>query len=178
MRRLIESTLLTIDGVIGEPHTWASDYFDDEARERALEQLMVTDAMLMGRRTYEIFSQLWPGLDGLYPDRINSIRKYVFSSTLERADWNNSMIVRGDVASEVNGLKDEDGRDLVLYGHGPLGETLLAHGLIDELQFAVHPRLLGRETPLLRDGQAATLRLVATKTLRTGVVILSYRPAT
>ena len=83
MRRLIESTLVALDGVIGEPAAWASEYFDSEAQEKALEQLKASDAMLMGKHTYEIFSQTWPNLSGPYPDRMNGIGKYVFSSTLE-----------------------------------------------------------------------------------------------
>jgi dihydrofolate reductase len=177
MRRLIESTLLALDGVIGEPRVWASDHFDAEAQEKALEQLMASDAMLMGRNTYEIFSGTWPKLSGPYSDRMNDIRKYVFSSTLQDADWNNSSIVRGDVATEVSKLKQQDGRDLVMYGHGPLGETLLEYDLLDELQFAVHPLLVGTGALLFREGQTKTLKLVETKTLRTGVVILTYQPA-
>src|SRR6266540_2626031 len=95
MRRIVESTLLSLNGVIGDPHLWASERFDDEARAGALAQLRASDAMLMGRHTYEIFAALWPGQTGDYPDAINGIRKYVFSSTLEQADWDNSTIVRG-----------------------------------------------------------------------------------
>jgi dihydrofolate reductase len=138
---------------------------------------MASDAMLMGRHTYEIFSHSWPNLSGPYSDRMNNIQKYVFSSTLERADWTNSTIVTGDVAAEVTKLKQQDGQDLVMYGHGPLGETLLEHDLLDELQFAVHPLFVGQGTQLFRKGQTKTLRLVAANTLRTGVVILSYQPA-
>jgi dihydrofolate reductase len=176
VRKIIESTLLSLDGVIGEPHLWASDRFDDEARVGALAQLRASDAMLMGRRTYEIFASLWPGQTGEYPDAINSIRKYVFSSTLEQVEWNNSTIIRGDVAAEVTELKQRDGQDLVIYGHGPLGQTLLKHDLLDELQFAVHPLLVGRGKLLFREGETTSLKLVATKTLGTGVVVLTYQP--
>jgi dihydrofolate reductase len=178
MRRLIASTLLALDGVIGEPRVWASEYFDAEAQEKALEQLMASDAMLMGRHTYEIFSQTWPNISGPYADRMNAIRKYVFSSTLHDTGWNNSTIVRGAVAAEVTKLKRHDGQDLVMYGHGPLGETLLEHDLLDELQFAIHPRLVGGGALLFREGQKTKLNLVETRTLRTGVVILTYQPAT
>jgi dihydrofolate reductase len=177
MRKIIESTLVSLDGVIGSPHLWAGDYFDKEAQQRALEQLLASDAMLMGRRTYEIFAALWPGQAGEYADQINSIRKYVFSSTLEKADWNNSEIIRGDVAAEVTKLKQQDGQDLVIYGHGPLGQMLLEHHLLDELRLAIHPLLVGRGTPLFRAGDKTPLNLVAAKTLATGVVVLSYQPA-
>jgi dihydrofolate reductase len=176
MRRIIESTLLSLDGVIGGPHLWASERFDQESRTAALEQLEASDAMLMGRRTYEIFSRLWPSQTGSYAEAINSIRKYVFSSTLTDADWNNATIVRGAVASEVQRMKAQDGKDLILYGHGPLGAELLEHGLLDELQFTIHPVFVGEGTLLLRQGATAALELTGAKTLRTGVIAIGYRP--
>ncbi len=87
MRKIIESTLVSWDGVIEHPHLWAIDYFDDEAERHALELLLASDAMLMGRRTYEFFAAAFPHRTGDYGDRINSIQKYVFSSTLQKADW-------------------------------------------------------------------------------------------
>jgi dihydrofolate reductase len=177
MRRIIESTLLSLDGVVGSPHLWASERFDEEARAGALEQLQASDAMLMGRRTYEIFSSLWPNQTGSYAAAINAIPKFVFSSTLTEAAWNNSTIVRGDVATEVKQMKEQDGKDLIIYGHGPLGAALLEHGLLDELQFAIHPVFVGEGTPLLRQGATATLELAGTKTLGTGVITVRYRPA-
>jgi dihydrofolate reductase len=176
MRRIIESTLVSLDGVIGDPHVWVGEYFDDDARQRSLEQLLAGDGMLMGRRTYEIFSELWPRAAGAYADRINVMPKYVFSSTLERAEWRNTTIVRGDVAERAAELKQAGGRDLIVYGHGRLGHTLLQHGLLDELHFYVHPLVVGRGTLLFQAGEPRALELVATQTLDTGVVGLSYRP--
>jgi dihydrofolate reductase len=177
MRKIIESTLVSLDGVIGDPHLWAMNYFDNEAQEDSLEMLLASDAMLMGRRTYEIFAGVWPARTGDYADRMNNIRKYVFSSTLERADWNNSTIIRGDVAAEVAKLKQQDGQALVMYGHGPLGQTLLEHGLLDELRFSIHPILVGSGRLLFREGEKTILKLIAKKTRGTGVVVLSYQPA-
>src|SRR5215471_4534497 len=137
MRKVIESTLVSIDGVIGDPPVWAGEYFGTEAEQAALEQLLASDAMLMGRRTYEMFAAMSLTATGGYADRMNSIRKYVFSSTLEKADWNNTTVIRGDPATAVVG-----------------GGTLLF-------------REIGK-TPL---------RLAGTKTLDTGVVVLSYQPA-
>ena len=132
MRKLVTSFLMTINGVIGNPHEWAAE-FDKEAAERALDQLRKSHAMLMGRRTYEIFSELWPRSTGDYPDAINEIKKYVFSNTLDEARWNNVTIVRGDAVQEVAKIKQEGDGDLVLYGHGMLGRSLLEHGLVDEM---------------------------------------------
>jgi dihydrofolate reductase len=132
--------------------------------------------MLMGRRTYQALAAGWSAQTGEFADKINEIRKYVFSSTLESADWNNSTIVRGEVAAEVAKLKQQDGQDLVIYGHGPLGQTLLEHKLLDELRFSVHPVLVGRGTLLFRETEKTTLKLVAAKTLASGVVVLTYQP--
>src|SRR5919108_236329 len=120
MRKLLTSFLMTVNGVIGNPHEWAAE-FDKDAVERALDQLRKSDAMLMGRRTYEIFSELWPASSGAYPEAINAINKYVFSNTLEEAGWNNVTIVNGDPAPQVAKIKEEGDGDLVLYGHGMLG---------------------------------------------------------
>lgn len=183
MRKIIESTLVSLDGVISDPQVWANDYiqklrasrFDSKAQAEALERLLASDAVLMGRGTYEAFAGAWPTQTGEYADRLNGIRKYVFSSTLERADWHNSTIIRGDVAAEVGKLKQQDGRDLVTYGHGRLGRTLLEHRLLDEFQIAIHPVLVGSGTLFFREGEKAILKLVATKILETGVVVLSYQ---
>jgi dihydrofolate reductase len=112
MRKIIESSLVSLDGVIGDPPTWVGDYIDEEFEKDALERLSRSDALLMGRRTYEMFAQMWPARTGVYADKVNSIRKYVFSSTLDKADWKNSTILRGDVASEARQLKRQAGPDL------------------------------------------------------------------
>jgi dihydrofolate reductase len=174
MRKIIESTLMSLDGVIGDPHLWSMDYFDYEAEKFALELLSASDAMLMGRRTYEFFAAAFPHRTGDYGDRINGIRKYVFSSTLPKADWSNSTLIRGDVAAEVGRLKQQPGKDLVIYGHGLLGQTLLEHGLLDELKLWIHPLLIGRGKLLFREGERYKLKLIAQKTLATGVAVLTY----
>jgi dihydrofolate reductase len=177
MRRIIESTLVSLDGVIEDPHLWATDYFDDEAEKHALELLLASDAMLMGRRTYEFFAAAFPHRTGEYGDRVNSIQKYVFSSTLQKADWSNSSIVSGDVAAEAAKLKQQTGKDLVIYGHGLLGQTLLKHHLLDELKLWIHPLLVGRGKLLFREGEQGKLKLLAEKTLATGVVVVTYGSA-
>jgi dihydrofolate reductase len=176
MRNLKAATLVSLDGVIGDPHVWASPFFDEQAQAKALAELRDSDAMLMGRKTYEVFSARWPTMTGDYPDRLNEMRKYVFSSTLEEAGWNNSEILRGDPAAAVAELKDEDGRDLILYGHGPLGQALLAADLIDELVFAVHPVVVGKGNLLFAEGEEARLELQSAQQHPNGVVTLSYRP--
>src|SRR5215510_2832569 len=95
MRKIIESTLVSLDGVFGDPHTWATEYFDHEAQKYALELLASADAMLMGRGTYQFFAAAFPHQTGEYGAKVNGIRKYVFSNTLREANWSNSSIIKG-----------------------------------------------------------------------------------
>jgi dihydrofolate reductase len=167
---------MSLDGVFGDPHIWATEYFDQDAERYALELVSAADAMLMGRRTYEFFAAAFPHQTGAYGARINNIRKFVFSNTLEKAEWSNSSIISGDVAAQAAKLKQQDGNDLVIYGHGPLGQTLLEAGLLDELKLWIHPVLVGRRQLLFHEGDKTNLKLIATKTLGAGVVVLTYQP--
>src|SRR5215468_4146413 len=176
MRKIIESTLVSLDGVIGDPQVWAMERFDDDAQNEALEGLRASDAMLVGRRTYEIFAGVWPARTGAYADRLNSMPKYVFSSTLRKVDWNNSTIIKGNVVDEATRLKQQDGKALMLYGHGMLGQTLLQHHLLDEIHLSVHPVQVGRGKQLFREGAMAKLELNSAKPRRNGVVVLSCTP--
>ncbi len=122
MRKIIEYTLISIDGVFDGPDLLGFlEYPDDAYLRDGLGLLMACDAMLMGRRTYEISAKIWPGRSHPWADRINAIQKYVFSSKLEKADWNNSTLLRGDVTTEVTRLKQQERRNLLIFGHGLLG---------------------------------------------------------
>ena len=175
MRKIIESTFVSLDGVTQDPRAWAMGYFNEDAQKAALEQMQASDGMLMGRGTYEYFAAALP-TGSPYADAINAIRKYVFSSSLERADWNNSTIIRDDPVVAVNDLKEQDGRALVMYGHGRLSQTLLEHHLLDEIRFAVHPLLLDGPAAGHSDGQMPKLKFISAVPLPTGVVALSYQP--
>jgi dihydrofolate reductase len=139
VRRLRQSALISINGVGSTPLTWAGAHFGPGSAEHSLQVLGECDVFLMGRRTYEIFVQQWPGASGEYAEALNAIPKYVFSSKLESAAWSNTTVVRGDVAAAVAALKSRPGRDLLMYGHGRLGQALLEAGLIDELTLNVVP---------------------------------------
>src|SRR4030095_6013393 len=152
MRKIIESTLVSLDGVIQDPHRWATPSFDSEAERHALDLLSTADAMLMGRRTYEFFAAAFPHRAGEYGERGNRISKYVFSSTLQTADWRNSPVSEGDVPTEAAKFKSQVGKDLVVYGHGLLGRTLLKHHLLDELKLWIHPCCVGRGKVLFEEG--------------------------
>jgi dihydrofolate reductase len=177
MRKIIEHVLVSLDGVVAG--TDISGFFghtDDAYFRDRLDQLLACDAMLMGRNTYETFAEFWPGITHPLAATVNALPKYVFSSTLEHAGWSNSTIVRGDVVAEVSKLKQREGRDLLVYGHGLLGETLLKRHLLDVLDLSIHPLVLGQGQQFFRDGQSATLRLVAAKSFPKGIVKLTYEP--
>ncbi|MFZ0090299.1 MAG: dihydrofolate reductase family protein [Solirubrobacteraceae bacterium] len=165
MRKLINSAFISLDGVTTDPRAWAT--FDPDAGEEAAQALQALGGMLMGRGTYEYFADVMPQQTGPYADVINAIRKYVFSSTLESADWNNSTIIHNDVIAAVTKLKQEDGGDLMVYGYGRLSQTLLENHLVDEIRFSFHPVLVGQTLPLT---------LIGTTPSSIGVVALTYEP--
>ena len=188
MRKVIQSTLMSLDGVVDDVSTWGRAYFDLAWWKSSLQAIEACDALLLGRNTYEMLAGRTQALlaaggnapslspDQAYGRQLEATRKYVFSSTLEKADWKNSVLVRADVAAEVAKLKREDGKDLMIYGHGPLGQALLDHDLLDEVHFAIHPVIVGRGRMALRDGLQAQLELIESRTLANGVVVVSYRP--
>jgi dihydrofolate reductase len=176
MRKIIEYTLVSVDGVFAGPGLSEFMAYRDDAYIRdGLGQLQACEAMLMGRTTYEHFANTWPGKTHPWADRLNAIKKYVFSSKLERADWNNSTILRGDVAAEVSKLKQQDGGNLLVYGHGLLGQTLLKERLLDVLDISIHPIFMGSGKLLFREGESSKLKLVATKS-SSNIVKLTYEP--
>jgi dihydrofolate reductase len=177
MRTLIVSSLVSLDGIHGDPQSWIADYFDQQAAEESLAVLLDSDAMLMGKNTYEYFAPAWSSPSGPYLERIYQMRKYVFSSTLTKADWNNTTIIPGDPVATVRELKQQGDRHLVIYGYGQLAQTLLEHGLVDQLNFVINPVIVGGGTPLFRPGKRTNLHLVSVTERRNGVVILSYATA-
>ena len=177
MRRIIEYCLVSADGIVLDDPFPFRDYYDDAYLRDRLGIFTACDAMLWGRTTYERFAKIYAGREATnpYAPRLNAIRKYVFSSKLERAEWSNATIVRGDVAAEVTKLKQQDGGDLLILGHGLLGETLLKQSLLDVLDLDIHPVLLGHGKPLFREGQTAKLKLAATKSF-SKIVKVAYEP--
>ena len=175
MRKIINSAFVSLDGVTGDPSSWAT--FDPDSGDEAAQALQALDGMLMGRGTYEYFADVMPQQTGPYADAINAIRKYVFSSTLESADWNNSTIIRDDVVAAVTKLKQEDGGDLMMYGYGRLSQTLLEHHLVDEIRFSVHPVLAAGPAAGRDTGTRLPLKLLGATPSPSGVVALTYQPA-
>jgi dihydrofolate reductase len=177
MRNLIEYTLVSVDGVYaGAALSEFAEYRDDAYMRDGLAQALACDALLMGRTTYESFAAIWPRRTDPWADRVNAMPKYVFSSTLETAAWNNTTIVRGDVVAYVTRLKQQEGQDLLIYGHGLLAETLLEHHLLDVLDLSIYPLVVGQGKPFFREGENARFRLVAAKSFSQGIVKLTYEP--
>ena len=166
MRKLVESTFMTLDGVIESPQEWSPPYWDEEHAAYARKLLFAADALLLGRATYESFAQAWPARSGdEYTDRINAMPKYVASRTLQEATWN-ATVIQGDVAEEVERLKREPGEDILKFGTGELDRPLLTNGLIDELHVWVFPVLVGKGQGLIDGIEATHLSLMASSCSR------------
>src|ERR1700674_2236616 len=189
MRKVVASTFVTVDGVFEDPGGaegfelggWSFKYAGRSEDELKYQQdlLSASDALLLGRVTYEGFAKAWPSMKdgGSYADRMNSLPKYVVSSTLHKAEWNNSTIIDGEVAKEVAKLKQQPGQNLLIFGSGALVNGLLQHQLIDELRLLIYPVVLGRGRRLFSDGSPVGLKAADAKALGSGVVLVVYQPA-
>jgi dihydrofolate reductase len=188
MRRLVVTEYVTVDGVMEDPGGgekgghggWSFQFWSEEAFSFKFSELFAADAMLLGRVTYEGFAKAWPAMkdDMGFADRMNGMRKYVVSTTLEETDWNNSTLIRGNVAEEVAALKDQPGQDILVAGSAQLVRALMQHDLVDEYRLMVHPIVVGGGKRLFPDGVGRrALTLVETKPFQSGIVVLYYRPA-
>jgi dihydrofolate reductase len=181
MRKLFWQMSVTLDGFMEGPnreldHTAGVE--DAEFGRYATEMLNSIDAMLLGRKTYQLFEGYWPSATGPDAERMNELAKVVFSRTLEKVEWNNSRLLRENVAEEVARLKEEPGKDLALFGSAELASTLIAEGLIDEYRIFLTPYVLGGGMPMFKgisDGMA--LRLLNATTWSSGTVALFYENA-
>jgi dihydrofolate reductase len=184
--RIVVTEFVSLDGVIEDPGG-AEDYkyggwsfeFDRGAEGNAfkLDETMSSDALLLGRRTYEGFAAAWPRRDGEFAEKFNTMRKYVVSSTLENPEWNNSTVLSGNLDEEVAKLKTEHEGDIVVHGSGQLVQALLDHDLVDELRLMVFPVVLGTGKRLFGEtGSKKPLRLVDSKVVGDDVSILIYAP--
>ena len=188
--KLVVSEFISMDGVIEAPGggedfehggwTFAFEQGPD-GEQFKLDEVMQADALLLGRVTYEGFAQAWPSMTdaGEFGDKMNAMPKYVVSTTLDKAEWNNSTLVRGDVAAEVARLKQQPGGDLLVNGSARLVQSLMEHDLVDEYRLMVFPVVLGSGKRLFGDGATkTTLRLVEEKQVGPdGVLVLTYAPA-
>ena len=181
MRRIINSTYISLDGVIQDPQDWPGNGIEPDGTGLKVQTdlLFACDAVLMGGRTYPGFAAAWMARSGdPFSDRINSMTKYVVSSTLRDPEWNNTSVISGDVVAEIRRLKEQPGQDIVQYGFGQLSYALIEHSLLNELRLWVHPLFVGQATHadlLFRPSATAQLELAGTLALNTGIVILTYR---
>jgi dihydrofolate reductase len=180
MRKIVAELFLTVDGVYEAPETWQFPYFNDEMGEIVGSQIAGADTIVLGRRTYEAFAAYWPdqGSDVPLADKINSTPKLVASTTLTSLEWRTSTLIEGNVAGALRSLKDGPDGEIAVIGSGTLVRSLLQDGALDELRLLVHPIALGSGKRLFDDGgDRLPLKLVDARTLTTGVLYLTYEPA-
>ncbi|MBW1596391.1 dihydrofolate reductase family protein [Streptomyces sp. JJ38] len=181
MRKIVNATYMTLDGDITNMQSWHMDYFGEQAEQAARRQLFESEALIMGRGTYEGFFPAWSAQAGqnAFADRMNSMPKYVVSSTLTDPEWTNSHVIADDVAARIRALKEEDGGGILQYGFGDVTRLMLEHRLLDEFRVWLHPVLSGKAQPadlLYRDMAKVDFELTGTETHSTGLVILTYAP--
>ena len=192
MRKVIASEFVALDGIIENP-SWTFPFTGEEQQKFKFDELSASDALLLGRVTYEGFVAAWPRMTeqagelsasdalllGRYADMMNGHPKYVVATTLEDPlEWTNSTLIEGDVAEEVSKLKRQPGKDILIFGSGNLVNTLMRHDLIDEYRLMIFPIIVGSGQRLFADGiDEMVLELVDTETFGSGVVVLTYRSA-
>jgi dihydrofolate reductase len=193
MKKLVVGTFLTLDGVMQapgdpqedteggfEPGGWQMPYNDDDAGRFIGEEIAAADALLLGRVTYQIFAAYWPNApeDDPIAQRLNTMPKYVWSRTLDRVEWNNSTLMKGDLVDEVTKLKQQPGSGVLwVIGSGKLAQSLMKHDLVDEYILWIHPLVLGSGKRLFEGGVGPLhLKLVGIRTTGSGIVILTYQP--
>jgi dihydrofolate reductase len=177
MGTLQVAEFLTLDGVMEAPDQWNGPFLNEEMGMEIGGNLFQCDALLYGRRTYEEMAAAWPERTGDMADRFNSIPKFVVSTSLQEATWNNSRLIKGNIAEEVSQLKQHFRQAITILGSGDLVRTLMDHHLIDEYLLVVCPLVLGNGKRLFQDANRTTLRLVNSKAYTTGAVWLTYQPA-
>ncbi len=179
MRKIIVTEYLTLDGVFEEPGHWSFDFWSDEAAKYKYDELFSSDTQLLGRVTYEGFAKAWPTMEGTgdFGERMNTMPKYVVSTTLKTAEWQNTTIISENVVAEIQKLKEQAGQNILVAGSGRLVQTLMQHDLIDEYRMMLYPLILGSGKHLFPErANALKLQLVGTTPFRSGVVVLTYQP--
>jgi dihydrofolate reductase len=184
---IVETEFVSLDGVVEDPGGsedykyggWSFEFSRGEEGDKfKLDEAFASEALLLGRVTYEGFAEAWPSRDGEFADKFNNMPKYVVSSTLDAPEWKNSTVLKGNLVEEVEKLKREQDGDIVVHGSARLVQTLIEHDLVDELRLMVYPVVLGGGKRLFGEtSDKKPLRLVESKVVGDGVSILIYRPA-
>ena len=184
MRKLIVTEFVSLDGVMEAPggeagyaHSgWVAEFFSDELGAYKEQEQLAADILLLGRRTYESFYGAWPQREGTFAEKINTMPKYVASTTLGSSDWHDTTVIADDVAGAVAGLKEQDGGPIIVAGSRTLVHGLLAEGLVDELNLQVFPVLLGSGARVYPDSpDRTTLELASSQATANGVLLQTYR---
>ena len=176
MRKVVVTEFVSLDGVMEEP-AWTFPYWNDEIAEFKGEESSASDALLLGRVTYQGFAAAWPESEDEGADYFNGVRKYVVSETLEEPlEWSNSTLIKDDIVEEITNLKRQDGKDIAVHGRATLVQTLMQHDLVDRYRLLVYPLVVGKGKCLFEEGIPATLKLLRSQSFSSGVVALVYEP--
>lgn len=181
MRKIVVSEFMSLDGVIESPQNWHFPFVTDDMMQEVKEQIHKPEVALYGRVTYQEFASYWPtaGEDELgIAGKINSVQKYVVSNTLNKADWQNTTIIKGGATlmDEIAKLKQDGDGIIAMTGSAKLAQSLMQCDLIDEYRLLIHPVVVGKGLRLFQDGITQTLKLVETRTFNGGVVLTVYQP--
>jgi dihydrofolate reductase len=178
MRKVVSELFISLDGVVESPGEWQFDHFDEDMMAAMGEHIAAEDTILLGRVTYQEWAPYWPtSTDEPYASHINNTPKVVVSTTLERVEWKNSTLIKGNLAEAISKLKQQPGKNIGVAGSPTLARSLLQQDLLDELTLMVHPVVVGSGKRLFKEGGGLKrLKLVASKTTKTGVSILTYQP--
>jgi dihydrofolate reductase len=175
MRKVVVTEFVSLDGVMEEPR-WTFKYWNDEIAKFKGEESSASDALLLGRVTYQGFAVAWSGSKAEGADYFNSVRKYVVSTTLDKVEWNNSTLIKDNIVEEITKLKQQDGQDIAVHGSATLVQTLMQHDLVDRYRLLVYPVIVGKGKRLFKVGTTATLKLLESQSFNSGVVALVYDP--
>jgi dihydrofolate reductase len=178
MRKIVAGLFMSLDSVVEAPDTWTGPYFTDEVGQVVGSLIAGGDTLLLGRVTYQEFAEAFGGQTGGMADTMNTFPKVVVSTTLDRAEWQNSTLIKDNVAEEITTLKQQPGRNINMSGSGTLVTWLLRQGLLDELHLLVFPLVVGHGKRLFENhGDRVALTLAASKAFSNGVLHLTYQPA-
>jgi dihydrofolate reductase len=175
MSKVVVTEFVSLDGVMEEP-AWTAPYWNDEIAQFKSEEMLASDALLLGRVTYQGFAAAWPQSTDEGAERMNGMPKYVVSTTLDTVEWNNSRLIKDNIVEELTRLKQHEGGDLLVFGSATLIQTLMQHGLVDRYRLLIYPVVLGKGKRLFQEDALATLKLVQTQSFSSGVAALVYEP--
>ncbi|AFY60051.1 dihydrofolate reductase family protein [Synechococcus sp. PCC 6312] len=175
MRKVVVTEFLSLDGVIEEP-AWTAPYWNDEIAKFKGEEQDTSDALLLGRVTYQGFAAAWPTSKDEGADYMNNVPKYVVSTTLSMLTWSNSTLIKDNVVEEIAKLKQQDGQDILVYGSATLVHILMQHDLVDRYRLLVYPVVVGKGKHLFKESTTVSLKLLESQLFSSGVVALIYEP--